>query len=77
MFHQSITGVWYSMEGRKKVRMVVQAAKEIRDNDVVLVGVGLLNFAANFAKKLYSPRLILVYESGSIDCTPDRLPLSI
>lgn len=63
------------MENR--MRMAFQAAKEIKDNDVVLVGVGLPNIAANFAKRLYSPGLILVYESGSIDCSPDRQPLSI
>ncbi len=63
------------MENR--MRMALQAAKEIKDNDVVLVGVGLPNIAANFAKKIYSPRLVLVYESGSIDCAPDRQPLSI
>ncbi len=65
------------MESGSRLRMIVQAAKEIRDNDVVLVGVGLPNLAANLAKKLYSPRLVLVYESGSIDCAPDRQPLSI
>lgn len=59
------------------MRMILQAAKEIKDNDVVLVGVGMPNLAANLAKKLYSPRLVLVYESGSIDCAPDRQPLSI
>lgn len=65
------------MEGSKKIRMTIQAAKEIKGKDVVLVGVGLPNLAANFAKRLYSPGLILVYESGSIDCAPDRQPLSI
>lgn len=70
-------GVWIDMERNNRIRMVIQAAKEIKDNNVVLVGVGLPNLAANFAKKLYSPRLILVYESGSIDCSPDRQPLSI
>lgn len=65
------------MEFKEKVRMVIQASKEIRNNDVVLVGVGLPNLAANFAKRLYSPELILIYESGSIDCAPERQPLSI
>jgi len=57
--------------------MAIQAAREIRDWDVVLVGVGLPNIAANFAKRMYSPNLTLVYESGSIDCFPKRQPLSI
>lgn len=57
--------------------MAIQAAREIKDWDVVLVGVGLPNIAANFAKRMYSPNLTLVYESGSIDCFPKRQPLSI
>ena len=57
--------------------MAIQAAREIKDWDVVLVGVGLPNIAANFAKRVYSPNLTLVYESGSIDCFPKRQPLSI
>ncbi len=60
-----------------RIMMILQAAKEIKDYDVVLVGVGLPNLAANFAKKSYSPHLTLVYESGSIDCFPERQPLSI
>ena len=57
--------------------MAIQAAREIKDWDIVLVGVGLPNIAANFAKRVYSPNLTLVYESGSIDCFPKRQPLSI
>lgn len=57
--------------------MAIHAAREIKDWDIVLVGVGLPNIAANFAKRMYSPNLTLVYESGSIDCFPRRQPLSI
>ena len=57
--------------------MAIQAAREIKDWDIVLVGVGLPNIAANFAKRVYSPNLTLVYESGSIDWFPKRQPLSI
>ncbi len=65
------------MDSKSKIRMVIQAAKELKENEIVLIGVGLPNLAANFAKKLYTPNLILVYESGSIDCFPNRQPLSI
>ncbi|MEM3771531.1 MAG: CoA-transferase [Candidatus Micrarchaeia archaeon] len=57
--------------------MIMQAEKEIKDGDVVLVGIGLPNIAANVAKKLYSPNMMMTYESGYIDCTPQRQPLCI
>jgi glutaconate CoA-transferase subunit B len=65
------------VEISSRVRMIVNAAREIKNGDVVLVGVGLPNIAANLAKRLYSPGLIMVYESGSVDCSPGRQPLSI
>ena len=33
--------------------------------------------AANLARRLHAPDLVLVYESGTIDTRPDELPLSI
>ena len=33
--------------------------------------------AANLARRLHAPGLVLVYESGTIDTRPDELPLSI
>lgn len=57
--------------------MVVVAARELRDGESVLVGVGIPNLAANLAKRLHAPNLILIYESGTIDSTPTRMPLSI
>ncbi|MEM0134067.1 MAG: CoA-transferase [Thermoplasmatales archaeon] len=65
------------MDRTSRIKMIMQAAKEIKDGDVVLVGVGLPNIAANVAKKLYSPNMVMTYESGSIDCAPQRQPLSI
>lgn len=65
------------MKASPKEIMTVMAARELQDSDVVLVGVGLPNLAANLAKRLYSHAIILVYESGTIDSSPPRLPLSI
>jgi len=70
-------GVWCKMSSTSREMMVIQAAREIKGEDVVLVGVGLPNIAANLSKKLYSPNITLIYESGSIDCFPRRQPLSI
>lgn len=57
--------------------MTVNAARELRDGQVCLVGVGPPNAAANLARRLYAPNCVLVYESGAIGAKPARLPLSI
>ncbi len=57
--------------------MVIVAARELKDHESVLVGVGIPNLAANLAKKLQAPNLLLVYESGTVGSNPSRMPLSI
>jgi glutaconate CoA-transferase subunit B len=57
--------------------MTVAAARELRDGQLVFVGIGLPSRAANLARRLHAPGLVLVYESGTIDTKPDELPLSI
>jgi len=57
--------------------MTINAARELRDGQVVLVGVGPPNAAANLARRLHAPGSVLVYESGAIGARPVRLPLSI
>jgi glutaconate CoA-transferase subunit B len=57
--------------------MVCQAARSLRDGEVVFVGIGLPNLACNLARRLHAPRLTLIYESGAVGATPERLPISI
>jgi glutaconate CoA-transferase subunit B len=57
--------------------MVCQAARQLRDGEVVFVGIGLPNLACNLARRLHAPRLVLVYESGAVGAAPERLPISI
>jgi glutaconate CoA-transferase subunit B len=57
--------------------MTVNAARLLRDGDVVFVGVGLPNLACNLARRTHAPNLTLVYEAGVIGAQPARLPLSI
>ncbi len=57
--------------------MAVAAARELADGEVVFVGVGLPNLACNLARATHAPNLVLIYESGAVGATPDRLPLSI
>src|SRR5262245_26887119 len=58
-------------------RMAVTAARELRDGEVVFVGIGLPNTACNLARLTHAPNLVLVYESGAVGAVPERLPLSI
>ena len=60
-----------------KELMVCQAARQLRDGEVVFVGIGLPNLACNLARRLHAPKLVLVYESGAVGADPKRLPISI
>lgn len=57
--------------------MTVNAARLLRNGDVVFVGVGLPNLACNLARRTHAPDLVMVYEAGVIGAQPSRLPLSI
>jgi glutaconate CoA-transferase, subunit B len=57
--------------------MSVAAARALRDGQVCFVGIGLPSTAANLARRLHAPNLVLVYESGTLDARPEQLPLSI
>jgi glutaconate CoA-transferase, subunit B len=57
--------------------MAAVAAQELRDGEVVFVGIGLPNLASNLARATHAPNLMLVYESGAIGARPQRSPLSI
>ncbi|HNS64598.1 MAG TPA: CoA-transferase [Anaerolineaceae bacterium] len=57
--------------------MTVNAARLLRDGDVVFVGVGLPNLACNLARRTHAPNLVMIYEAGVIGARPARLPLSI
>lgn len=57
--------------------MTVNAARLLRDGDVVFVGVGIPNLACNLAQRTHAPGLVMVYEAGVIGARPSRLPLSI
>jgi glutaconate CoA-transferase subunit B len=57
--------------------MTINAARLLRDRDVVFVGVGLPNLACNLARRTHAPNLIMIYEAGVVGAQPARLPLSI
>lgn len=57
--------------------MSVAAARALAGTRTCFVGIGLPSTAANLARRVTEPDLILVYESGALGAKPDRLPLSI
>jgi glutaconate CoA-transferase subunit B len=57
--------------------LTINAARLLRDGDVVFVGVGLPNLACNLARRTHAPNLVMIYEAGVIGAQPARLPLSI
>jgi glutaconate CoA-transferase subunit B len=57
--------------------MIVNAARLLKNGDVVFVGVGQPNLACNLARRTHAPELVMIYEAGVIGAQPSRLPLSI
>lgn len=57
--------------------MVAAAAREIRDKEVIFVGVGIPCLGALVAKLTHAPNAVLAVESGCIGPTPYRLILGI
>ena len=66
-----------SLEYTAAELMTINAARLLRDGDVVFVGVGLPNLACNLARHTHAPNLVMIYEAGVIGAQPERLPLSI
>jgi glutaconate CoA-transferase, subunit B len=57
--------------------MTVEAARALAGHRSCFVGIGLPSTAANLARRVHAPGLVLIYESGAIGAKPTRLPLSI
>lgn len=57
--------------------MTVAAARALAGKTACFVGIGLPSTAANLARRLHNPDLVLIYESGTIGAKPTTPPLSI
>jgi acyl CoA:acetate/3-ketoacid CoA transferase beta subunit len=57
--------------------MTVAAARQLWDDCVCFVGIGLPSAACNLARLTHAPDVVLIYESGTLGTRPDVLPLSI
>ena len=62
---------------RPSEMMIAAAARELADQRVCFVGIGLPNIAVNLALHTVAPQLELIYEAGAYGAQPARLPLSI
>lgn len=57
--------------------MTLAAARALAEASTCFVGIGLPSVAANVARRLHAPDLVLIYESGTLGAKPPTLPLSI
>lgn len=57
--------------------MVIEAARHIRDGDVVFVGTGLPLLATTFAQRTHAPHVVCVIESGVIAPLVRPTPISV
>lgn len=71
------TGVRVSEAYTPTEIMTVAAARALKNDDVVFVGIGAPSAACNLARLTHAPDITLIYESGTIDTRPEVLPLSI
>ncbi len=67
----------YAQDYTLQELLVAAAAREIRDREVVFVGVGIPCLGALVAKLTHAPNVVLTVESGCIGSTPYRLMLGI
>lgn len=57
--------------------MVVSAAREIRNGEIVFVGIGVPVLATLLAQRTHAPNINMVYETGTLGAQPTRLALSV
>lgn len=57
--------------------MTIAAARSLQNEMICFVGIGIPSTAAILAKSMQAPNLFLIYESGTINTNPQKLPLSI
>jgi acyl CoA:acetate/3-ketoacid CoA transferase beta subunit len=57
--------------------MIVAAAREIEDYEVVFVGIGMGIAAACLAKMTHAPSAKIIFESGIVDSNPVNSPIGI
>jgi glutaconate CoA-transferase subunit B len=57
--------------------MTIAASRSLKDGMICFVGIGIPSTAAILAKSMHAPDICLMYESGTFNTNPAKLPLSI
>ena len=65
------------MEYTPQEMMILLAAKEIHDEDIVFCGTGVSMVAAMAAKHISAPDSVIFFETGGIDSELRELPLTV
>jgi glutaconate CoA-transferase subunit B len=60
-----------------KEMQAVTIAKQIKNDQVVIVGTGLPLIGASVAKRVFAPKCNIIVESGLMDCSPIEVPRSV
>lgn len=60
-----------------KEMQAVTIARQIKDEQVVIVGTGLPLIGASLAKRVFAPNCNLIVESGLMDCSAIEVPRSV
>mgnify|MGYP001564586659 CR=1 FL=1 len=60
-----------------KEMQAVTIARQIKDENIVIVGTGLPLIGASLAKRFFAPNCKLIVESGFMDCAPIEVPRSV
>ena len=61
----------------KEELLVIAAARQIKNSDVTILGIGLPILAGAVAKATHAPRAVLMMESGIVDFEPRVLPTNV
>ena len=65
------------MKYSAKEIMVLSAARQIKNHDIVFCGTGISMLAAVAAKHIYAPECVIFFETGAIDSKLEKLPLAV
>ncbi len=67
----------YAQDYTRPELMITACAREIKNGERVLIGVGLPLLGAMLAKRTHAPDCKMAYETGSFDSSPLRTPFSV
>ncbi len=73
-----VSGAWKPGEAVTAPEiMAAAAARELRDGEVVVVGLGLPQVACVLARHTHAPRLVLLLETGVVNMEPVDTPMGL